>query len=60
MRTIDISVYMVSCNMTGRGKAKTKKFGQEDLGRPKPSARKCERRKKVHERNWKEIWKQIA
>ena len=30
---------MVSCNMIGRGKTKTKKFGREELGRPKPCAR---------------------
>ena len=35
VRAIDISVYMVSCNMIGRGKTKTKKFGREELGRPK-------------------------
>ena len=44
VRAIDISVYMVSCNMIGRGKTKTKKFGREELGRPRPRARKCERR----------------
>ena len=44
VRAIDISVYMVSCNMIGRGKSKTKKFGREELGRPRPCERKCERR----------------
>ena len=36
VRTIDSFFYMVSCNMIGRGKTKTKKFGREELGRPKP------------------------
>ena len=44
LQAIDISVYMVSCNMIGRGKTKTKKFGREELGRPRPCARECERR----------------
>ena len=44
VRAIDNPVYMVSCNMIGRGKTKTKKFSREELGRPKPCARKCERR----------------
>ena len=44
VRAIDIAVYMVSCNMIGRGKTKTKKFGRGVLGRPRPCARKCERR----------------
>ena len=44
VRAIDSFFYMVSCNMMGRGKTKTKKFGREELGRPKPCARKCARR----------------
>ena len=43
VRAIDSFVYMVSCNMIGRGKIKTKKFGREELGRPKPCAQKCAR-----------------
>ena len=33
VRAIDSFVYMVSCNMIGRAKTKTRKFGRKELGR---------------------------
>ena len=34
VRAIDSFVYMFSCNMIGRAKTKTRKFGWKELGRP--------------------------
>ena len=40
VRAMDSFVYKVSCNMIGRAKTKTRKFGLKGLGRPIPCAHK--------------------